>query len=185
MAQPSTLYRFRIDLSDVDRGVYAPLDFRLAMHPSESYLYLLTRALAYALSYDEDLELSPAGLADPEAPAMKVTQPGSGRISLWVEVGNPSPKKLHKAAKAAASVRVYTYKDPTLIQRECQGESIHRAESIEVYGIDPKFLERVSESLQREVKWSLLQHDSSLTLSWGEHVESSEIKKYSLVPTIP
>ena len=60
MAQPSTLYRFRIDLTDIDRGVYETLDLRLAMHPSESETYLVTRVLAYALNYASDLEFSKA-----------------------------------------------------------------------------------------------------------------------------
>lgn len=180
MAQPSTLYRFRVDLSDVDRGIYDQLDFRTAMHPSESMPYLFTRAIAFALNSGEGLEFSPTGLGDPDAPAMSITNPGSGRVSLWVEIGNPSPKKLHKASKAAESVKVYTYKDPTLIQKECQGQNVHRSENIEIYAIDPKFLEKLSENVQREVKWSLLLHDGALTINWGDHHESCELKRYYL-----
>ncbi|MES3037442.1 MAG: YaeQ family protein, partial [Bdellovibrionota bacterium] len=50
MALPSTLYRFKIDLSDIERGVYEQLEFRVAQHPSESLVYLLTRVLAYVLN---------------------------------------------------------------------------------------------------------------------------------------
>lgn len=180
MAQASTLFRFRIDLSDVDRGIYTALDFRLAMHPSESLPYLLTRAIAFALNCEDDLEMSSAGLADPDAPAMKVTQPGTGKISLWVEVGNPSSRKLHKAAKAAETVRVYTYKDPTLIQKECQNTHIHRSESIEIYALNTSFLDKISQEIQREIKWSLLHHEGALTINWGEHHATTEIKRYSL-----
>ncbi len=51
MSQGTVLYRFRLHLSDVDRSVYEELDFRLALHPSESLAFLLTRMLAYALNY--------------------------------------------------------------------------------------------------------------------------------------
>lgn len=180
MAQPSTLYRFRVDLSDVDRGVYDQLDFRTAMHPSESIPYLFTRAIAFALNSQEGLEFSPTGLGDPDAPAMSIHNAGSGRTSLWIEIGNPSPKKLHKAAKAAESVKVYTYKDPTLIIKECQGQGVYRAESIEIYSIDPQFLETIGAEIQREIKWSLLRHDGSLTISWDHHHLSCDLKKYSL-----
>jgi uncharacterized protein YaeQ len=74
MALASTLYRFRIDLSDVDRGVYETLDFRIAQHPSETTTYLLTRVLAYALNTQPGLEFSSGGLSDPDAPAPKDLQ---------------------------------------------------------------------------------------------------------------
>ncbi|MDG0816592.1 YaeQ family protein [Bdellovibrio svalbardensis] len=182
MAQTTTLYRFRIDLSDVDRGVYDLLDFRVAMHPSESMQYLLTRVIAFALNSQQDLEFSPAGLGDPEVPAMRVEVLGSGRISLWIEIGNPSPKKLHKAAKAAQTVKVYTYKDANLILRECAGENIHQAEKIAIHALDYKFLDKIAEGIQRDNKWSLLHHDNSITISWGEQSETSNIKTLSLSP---
>lgn len=180
MAQPSTLYRFRIELSDVDRGLYMPLDFRLAMHPSETLLYLITRAIAYALNFDEELEISPEGLADPDAPAMRKTQPGTGRTSLWVEIGNPSARKIHKASKAADLVKIYTYKDPTLIQKECQDANVFRAETVEIYALDTKFLDKLSQEMQREMRLSVLHNEGSLSVNWGEQHASCEIKRYSL-----
>src|SRR5258707_1232333 len=97
MAQLATLYRFRIELSDVDRGVYQPLDFRVAMHPSESPLFLVTRILAFALNTQEGLEFTPTGLSDPDEPCLRIANPRGG-LSLWIEIGNPSARKLHKAA---------------------------------------------------------------------------------------
>ena len=69
MANPSTLYRFKLSVSDVDRGFYENLDFRVAMHPSENEAYLLSRVLAYALNYESGLEFS-VGLCDPDEPAL-------------------------------------------------------------------------------------------------------------------
>ena len=46
MALTATLYRFDVELSDVDRGVYQKLELRPACHPSEALRYLLTRVLA-------------------------------------------------------------------------------------------------------------------------------------------
>ena len=180
MAQPSTLYRFRVDLSDVDRGVYETLDFRVAMHPSESLPYLLTRSLAFILNSSEDLEFSATGLADPEAPALKISNPSSGQTSLWIEIGNPSPKKLHKAAKASQLVKVYTYKDAQLILNEAQGENIHKSEHIQIFAIDPKFIEKISEGVQRETRWSLLNHDGAITITWGTNSASTELKVFAL-----
>ena len=49
MALTATMYRFEVDLSDVDRGVYEQFEVRAAQHPSESEEFFVTRVLAYVL----------------------------------------------------------------------------------------------------------------------------------------
>ena len=68
MALGATIYRVEIALSDVDRGLYESLDLRLAQHPSESLRYLVTRMLAYALSYEEGIRFSKGGLSSTDEP---------------------------------------------------------------------------------------------------------------------
>ena len=177
MAQASTLYRFRIDLSDVDRGVYKALDFRVAMHPSETTQFLLTRVLAYALNAQDGLEFAPGGLSDPDEPCVRALD-ANGTIRLWIEVGKPSARKLHKASKAAQSVRIYTYKDPELVLAEIASGGIYRAERIEVYSFGSAFLDRIAVKLARDNSWSLLHHEGALTLGIGEHAEPGEITRH-------
>ena len=49
MGLPSTMYRFEVDVSDTDRGVYESFDLRIAKHPSETTPYMLTRLIACLL----------------------------------------------------------------------------------------------------------------------------------------
>jgi uncharacterized protein YaeQ len=177
MANPSTLYRFRIDLSDVDRGVYEALDLRVAMHPSETTQFLLTRVLAYALNFAEGLEFSPGGLSDVDAPAIR--KPGEqNRLDLAIEIGNPSARKLHRIAKAAKAVKVYTYKDPDLLLEEMRANEVHRADEIEVYAFEPKFLDRLAATLARDNPWTVMLSDGELTVSSGDTSETFEIRRH-------
>jgi uncharacterized protein YaeQ len=162
----ATLYRFRIDVSDVDRGVYESLDFRAALHPSEVPIYLVTRVLAFALNTQEGLEFSAGGLSDPDAPCLKVDDPQGG-LKLWIEIGNPSARKLHKAAKASREVRVYTYKDPALILKDIAGEKVHEAERLMIFSFAPGFLERLVAGLEKDNAWSLLCSEGSLVVNFG------------------
>ncbi|BEV67835.1 YaeQ family protein [Bdellovibrio bacteriovorus] len=180
MAQPSKLYRFRIDLSDIDRGIYEQLDFRLAMHPSESMPYMLTRALAYACNYSQDLQFSAQGLGDPESAALSHSDATSGRTLLWIEIGNPSPKKLHKASKASQAVKIYTYKDASQILRDCEKENVHQPEKIEIYQLDDKFLTTLGEESSREFRFSLMVQEGSLTITRGEEILNSEFTRFYL-----
>ena len=175
MAQTATLYRFRIELSDVDRGVYESLDLRTAMHPSETYPYLFTRVLAFALNSAPGLEFSPGGLSDPDTPGIQIS--ANGAVELWIEIGNPSAKKLHRASKAAKAVKVYTYKDPNALLREVEGKGVHKAEDIEVYALSSSLLSRLEEMVERDNKWSVIHNDGVITVSSPSRTEEGEIKR--------
>lgn len=129
MGNRATLYRFRIELSDVDRGIYEPIDFRAALHPSETPRYLLTRAIAFALNHQEGIEFAPGGISDTEEPAIRV-KTLDGRTLQWIEIGNPATKKLHKASKSGAVVKVYAHKDPASLVKELRESDVHRKDEI-------------------------------------------------------
>lgn len=149
MALTSTIYNFDVELADVDRGVYETLAIRAALHPSETEDYLLTRLLAYCLEYEEGIAFS-KGLSDGDEPALWVREP-DGRVRLWIEIGTPDAARLHKASKTADRVAVYTQKDPASLLRRLEGERIHRAEEIPIYGIDRRLLADFSTLLDRRM----------------------------------
>ncbi len=166
MALPSTMYNFTIGLSHVDRGVYETLAVRAARHPSESEGYLAARVLAYALEYTEGIQFAPGGLSDTDAPAVQVRDLTGAWVS-WIEIGNPDPARLHKAAKAAPRVAVYTHKDPHLLLRQLAGQKIHQAERIEIYSFDPAFLQGLLDRLDRRMNFELSVSDGQLYLDVG------------------
>jgi uncharacterized protein YaeQ len=169
------LFRFQIELSDIDRGVYETLDFRVAQHPSETYPYMLSRVLAYCLSYEEGLEFTPGGLADPEAPALRKLGLHNA-VDVWIEIGNPSARKLHKASKVAKQVKVYTYKNPEVLLIEVRGGEVHRANELQMFAFDPKFLDAAGEKVEKNNRWSLLVQQGTLDLTIGELTISGEVK---------
>jgi uncharacterized protein YaeQ len=172
-----TLYRFRIELSDLDRNVYDTLDFRIAMHPSETNDYLLTRVFAYALN--SDVTFAAEGLSDPDQPAMK-RDGAHGAIDLWIEIGNPAARKLHRASKAARAVRVYTYKDPRTLVSDAR--DVPRAASIEVFAFPSAFLDELASRLERDCRWSVLVQDGLLTVSGDGFSVNGEMRLIPLVP---
>jgi uncharacterized protein YaeQ len=179
MAHPSTLYRFKLDISDVDRGVYEVLDLRVAMHPSETPVYFITRLLAFALNAQEGLEFTPGGLSDPDEPSIRLND-SNGAALIWIEIGNPNPRKLHKAGKASKGVKVYTYKDPEGLLREIRAAEVYRADRLEIFSFDSRVIERLAETLERNNEWSLIHTDGSLTVNIGEMTEQFEIGRHAV-----
>lgn len=179
MALPSTIYTFEIDLSDVDRGVYASLALKVARHPSETEEYLLTRVLAYCLEYREGLAFS-RGLAEPDEPALSVRDL-TGALVVWIEVGMPDAARLHKASKAAPRVVVYTHREPRHLQRLLAGERIHRSEQLEIYAIDRGLLAELTSRLERRMTLGVYITDRHVFVSLGSQTFEGTVERVELV----
>lgn len=169
------LYRFQIELSDIDRGVYESLDFRVAQHPSETAPYLLSRVIAYCLNYQTGLEFTPGGLNDPDSPALRL-QGLNGALEMVIEIGNPSARRLHKASKAARQVVVFTYKNAEALLNEINTNDVHKAEAISIYPLDASMLQTLEGQLQKNNRWALMVQDQRLSIEVGTHSFEMEIK---------
>jgi len=121
MAIAATMFTFDIDLADADRQVYETLALRVARHPSESEEYLVARVLAYAMEHTEGIAFS-RGVSEPDEPAILVRDL-TGAIQSWIEIGSPDAARLHRAAKAAPRVAVYTHKDAAPLLRNLSGSA--------------------------------------------------------------
>jgi uncharacterized protein YaeQ len=153
MALTATMYRFNIQLSDVDRGVYETLELRVAQQPSETAEYMLTRVLAWCLEYTEGIALT-EGVAAGDEPAVLVRDL-TGRITAWIEVGAPDADRLHRGSKLAGRVAVYTHRDPRIVLDQLAGKKIHGGENIPIYTFGRGFIETVAAVIPRRASLSL------------------------------
>jgi uncharacterized protein YaeQ len=147
MALSSTLHHFSLQLSDVDRGVYETLELKLARHPSETAIFMITRLLAYCLEYREGIAFSD-GVSAVDEPAVLVRDL-TGRVTAWIEVGAPDAERVHRGSKLAGSAAIYTHRDPGPLLQQYQGRKLHRAEEIPLYSFDSGFLESASAIIDR------------------------------------
>jgi uncharacterized protein YaeQ len=178
----ATIHNFEIDLADQDRGVYETLVLRVARHPSESEDYLWTRVLAYSLEFVDGIEFSRGGLSDPDEPAITVRDL-TGRIRSWIEVGAPDAARLHKASKAAPRVAVYLHKDPAQWLARLDGVRIHRADAIEVRGIDRALVANLTKRLERRVAFSVSVTDGELYICIGSDTLTGNVTRIALPST--
>jgi uncharacterized protein YaeQ len=179
MALSATVHSFEVTLNDADRGVYQSLEFRVARHPSETAEYLVTRVLAYCLEYREGLAFSKGGLSDPDAPALAVRDL-TGALQSWIEIGTPEAARLHKAAKAAPRVVVYSHKDVTLLLERLATAGVHRGERIEVYSLEREFLAALVARLDRRMRFDLAVTDRDLYLSLGAETLSGSVRAHQV-----
>ena len=181
MALTATVYHLSVQLSDVDRGIYESLDLRLARHPSETMRYLLTRLFAYCLSYDEGIAFSKGGLSSTDEPPLSVRD-RTGLLQVWIDVGFPSAERLHKAAKAAQQVVLYTHVEEALLRREASTRAIHKVDQIVAWQLPPSFLQNLEEKVDRNTKLELLRSDGMLYATVAGSTLEAPLHRLSLTP---
>jgi uncharacterized protein YaeQ len=179
MALTATMYRFAVQLSDVDRGVYETLDLHVARHPSETAEYMLTRVLAYCLEYTEGIEFTD-GVSTADEPAV-VVRDLTGRTTAWIEVGAPDADRLHRGSKLAQRVAVYTHREPRMLLEQLGGKKIHRADEIAIHTFGRGFIESIASTLDRRTSLAITVTERQLYLDVdGKHFATT-IEGHSLI----
>ncbi len=146
MARTGTVHHLRIDLSDVDRGVYQALDLRIAQHPSESPRRVLTKTLAYALLHEDGLEFARAGLSDTDEPEMAIKD--AMGILLWVEVGAPASDRLKRATNAARRVIVFCTSEQETAQGMVErARALPRGDRVTILIVEAPFVDALAEQV--------------------------------------
>ena len=107
MALSSTIYKFSISLSDLDRNKFETLNLTVAQHPSETAERMMVRVLCYGLHAQEFLQFT-KGLSTPELPDIW-SQSLDGQTLLWLDVGEPNADRIKKATRGADDVWVYSF----------------------------------------------------------------------------
>ena len=107
MALKATVFKAELQVSDLDRQHYQGYELTLARHPSETDERMMLRLLAFALNADPQLSFTKGLCADdePELWLKDLT----GTIDLWIDLGQPDPKRLRRACGRARRVLLYNY----------------------------------------------------------------------------
>jgi len=166
MARGATIYRAQLEISLVDRNVYASRTLSLARHPSETHERALVRALAYGLRFEEDLEFG-RGVSAKDEPDLW-SREGDGRPRQWVEVGQPEAKRLVKAARQSERVSLFVFGEGSDRWRASQLDATELPANISVARIGEDFIANLAGATDRQLRWSLTLSEGIVFLTSGE-----------------
>ena len=107
MAFKPTIYKLKINLADTDRNYYDTLNLTLAQHPSETLERMMARVLAFCINAQEHLVFT-KGLSAVEEPDIWA-RTLDDRLSLWIDVGEPTVDRIRKATRLSPAVKVYSF----------------------------------------------------------------------------
>ncbi len=112
MALNAIIHKAEIHIADMNRHYYENHNLTLAQHPSETDRRLMLRLLAFSLHASKDLQFT-KGLSTDDEPDLWIKN-FSDEIDLWIDLGQPSEKRIRKACNRSKQVVIYSYGDNAL-----------------------------------------------------------------------
>ncbi|MGO1247645.1 MAG: YaeQ family protein [Oceanisphaera sp.] len=168
MALPATLHKVRLTISDLSRHYYHEHSLTVAQHPSETNTRLMVRLLAFIRHAEQDLSFT-KGLSSDDEPELWLISP-DGRIVLWVELGEPSVKRIKQALSRAEQVVVYSYGGRSAIEWWSKHQAELRAlPRLGIYHVDDPQPTQLAELCARNIELFATLQELEVQLTNGEH----------------
>jgi uncharacterized protein YaeQ len=134
VALKATVFKAELQVSDLDRHHYQIYDLTLARHPSETDERMMLRLLAFALNADPQLSFTKGLCADDEPELWRKDL--TGAVELWIDLGQPDPKRLRRASGRARRVLLYNYGGRGAdLWWHNHGEALRGLENLEVFAL--------------------------------------------------
>ena len=139
--------------------------------------YMLTRLLAYSLSYEEISRSARWRLVDETCGRARSTQ-GARRVD---RCQGALRGRLHKAAKAARRVSVFTHAPLARLRDEAAARPVHKVEDIAIWRFDPTFLDALEAKMSRNTVLGLARNDGQLYVDAGGSTLETTLRRELLV----
>jgi uncharacterized protein YaeQ len=86
--------------------------------------------------------------------------------------------RLHRAAKAAPRVAVYSHKDVGALLAGLAADTVHRAREIEIYALDRELLAGLTQRLVKRMCFDLAVSERTLYLTFDDGTLTGNVTPY-------
>jgi uncharacterized protein YaeQ len=169
MALNATMYRFGIDLSDLNNNVYDSLSLHVALHPSETVERMCLRVLAYCMCYHPQLSFTKGLSTESEPDLWQVSY--SDEIEHWIEIGKPDAKRLKKALGRSQAVTVFSYGGQDLEKWLADiSKDYALVKNIRIFVLRFDDMDRFVDRIERSAQLSVMIQDNLMHITLGDEV---------------
>lgn len=167
MAIKSTVFKARLQVTDMDRNYYEEHLLTIARHPSETDERMMVRLLAFALHATQTLQFTRGLSTDDEPDIWQKSM--SDEIELWIDLGQPDEKRIRKACGRARRVFIYTYQQSGgNAWWEQHRNKLTRFDNLSVIAIPETAVAAIGRMAERAMQLQCTIQDAQLWFSNGE-----------------
>jgi uncharacterized protein YaeQ len=163
MALKATIFRAELQIADMDRSYYGNHTLTLARHPSETDERMLIRVLAFCRHAHEALSFT-RGLSTDDEPDLW-QHDLTGRIMLWIDIGQPDEKRIRKACGRAGQVYIYCHSGHSAeLWWQKNRDKLERFSNLTVMNIDAAASQSLARLAQRSMQLQCTIQDGQIWL---------------------
>ena len=172
MALKATIFKTDIQVADMDRNYYGSHALTLARHPSETDERMLIRVLAFCRHAHEELMFT-RGLSSDDEPDLW-QRDLTGKIEVWIDIGQPEEKRIRKACGRAAQVYIYCHSGHSAeLWWQKMRDKLERFGNLTVINIDASTSQSLARLAQRSMQLQCTIQDGQIWL--GDADSSVEV----------
>ena len=163
MALKATIFKIDLQIADMDRNYYGSHALTLARHPSETDERMLVRVLAFCRHAHESLHFTKGISTDDEPDLWQ--RDLTGRIEVWIDIGQPDEKRIRKACGRAEQVYIYCHSGHSaeLWWQKTQGK-LTRFDNLTVISIDAAASQSLAQLARRSMQLQCTIQDGQMWL---------------------
>lgn len=166
MALKATIFKAELQIADMDRSYYATHALTLAQHPSETDERMMVRLAVFALHASEALSFTKGISTDDEPDLWEKDL--TGRIELWIDIGQPDEKRIRKACGRARHVRIYCHSGHSAaLWWQKHGDALNRFQNLSVVDLPSDATKALARLVQRNMQLQCTVQDGQLWMSNG------------------
>ena len=149
MALKPTIYKFALNIVNLNQDYYETHNLTVAQHPSETVERMMARVLAFSLNAQQALTFT-KGLSAVDEPDLWAHSL-DGQMALWLDVGEPAYDRIKKATRLADSVLVYCFNSKAGVWWQ-QNHEQFSALKVQVVQFDWPHIQAFARLLQRSTE---------------------------------
>ena len=162
MALSASIFKAAVRIADMDRSHYGTYSLTLARHPSETDERLMVRLLAFMCHADERLSFT-KGLSETDEPDLWIHDL-QGNVTLWIEIGTPTLRRVMSACRKAERVVVFAYGRSVVQWWRKNGADFGKMGNLDVVCLPEALADFMAARVHRSMQWQCLVQDGQMTV---------------------
>jgi len=175
MALKATIYKADLQIADMDRHYYSDHALTIARHPSETDERMMVRVLMHALYAQEGIAFT-KGLFDVDEPEVWVKDL-TGKIKLWIDIGQPDETRLRKACGRAEQVIAVCYSSSCEVWWRQIENKLERLNNLTVLQLPTETSQALAALAERNMQLQCMVQDGEVWISTDAARVAVELKR--------
>lgn len=173
MADKTSIFKVRIDISNIDLHRYEQLCFTVALDVKESIDHLVMRLIAYAMVPDDKLSFGRSLCVGVEPDVM--VRDYDDHYIYWIDAGFPAIERVKKASHQADNVIIFSMDESAWLDDNHQ--DLVNIKNLNLVLFEQQVVKKLAQQISKNINWSIVIDGNRIGISDNHNYVESHIQR--------